>query len=206
MNVAVLRNIFHQQIIGLLQFLDCRGHGADVADAVFVLGAIDKAVEILAVGADVHVENCGLQPLGVFLADDRFLGGIHAANRRTPAVIAGCVAGTDALNEGDLLRFLAVGNPLDMAEERTGSRQNPLKLNAGDDIFINAVTVFAAESGIKYFKAGRSNDSADFNCFFFKCHIVVDGLGDTGINALVTLGADAAVKAAARLRPWPALR
>ena len=53
----------------------------------------------------------------MLFSDDRFLRRVHTANRRTPAIITGYIAGPDALNEGDLFRFLAVGNSLHMAEE-----------------------------------------------------------------------------------------
>ena len=78
---AVFLNVFDEQIFRLLEFLDGRRHGPDIADAVFPLGAVHKAVEILAVGADIHEENRGFQVLGVFLADDRLLRGVHAADR-----------------------------------------------------------------------------------------------------------------------------
>ncbi|OQC72775.1 MAG: hypothetical protein BWX45_00794 [Deltaproteobacteria bacterium ADurb.Bin002] len=197
---AVGVGVFDQQVVGLLQFLDGGRHGADVADAVFVLGAVHEPVEILAVGADVHVENRGLQPLGVFLADDRLFGGVHTADRRAPAVAAGNIAGADALNEGDLFGLLAVGNSLHMAEEGAGRGQDALKLQGRDDVLVNAVAVFTAFAGVEDFKAGRRNHGADFNRFFFHFHIVVDGLGDTGLDALITFGADAAGQAAMRFR------
>ncbi|OPY87848.1 MAG: hypothetical protein A4E71_00822 [Smithella sp. PtaU1.Bin162] len=197
---AILIYIFDKQIIGLLHFLDNRRHRTDVANAVFFFGAIDKAVEILTVGTDVHVENCRLQTFGVLLADYRLFGCIHTAHRRAPAVVAGNVAGTDALNEGDFFRFLAVGNSLDMAEERTGRGQNPFKLNGRHHIFINAVAVFPAQPCIEYFKAGRGNHGTDFNRFFFYFHLMVNGLGDTGINALIAFGTYSAGQAPARFR------
>ncbi len=54
---------------------------ADEADAV-LLGPIVVALEILAVGANVHVKNRRIQRrMGMLLGDDRLFNGIHAANR-----------------------------------------------------------------------------------------------------------------------------
>jgi len=184
----------------LLKFLDRRGHGADITNSVFVLSPIDEAVEVLAVGADIHEENRRFQSLGVFLADDGLLGGIHTTHGRTPTVAAGGVPGAHALDEGDFMRFTTIADPLDMPEIGAGGGEDPLELDAGDDVLIDTVAVLAPEPCVKDFEARGGDDGPDLDGFFFKGVIVVDGAGDAGIDALVAFRADPAGQASLRLR------
>jgi hypothetical protein len=102
-----------------------------------------KALEIFAVGAHVHEEDSGLEiRAGVLLGDDRLLNGIHAADAGTIGMGAGLgVPGTDALQPGNLLGLGFVGRPDEMAPERPGGGEYPLKLQAGDHAGQVAVTI-----------------------------------------------------------------
>jgi len=87
-----------------------------------------------------------------------------------------------------------------MAEIGTRSGEDAFKLDAGDHILIDTVTIFAAQTGVKNLKTGSGNHRADFDGLFRKGVVMVDGLGDAGIDALVALGADPAGQAALGLR------
>ena len=197
---SILIYIFNEQIVCLLQFLNRRRHRTDITDAVFFLGAVNKTVKVLTMGADIHIENGRLQSFGVFLADNRFFGGIHTAHGRTPTVVTGNIARTDALNESNLFRFFAVGDSLHMAEEGTRRGENSFKLNCRNNIFVNTVAVFSAQARVENFKTGRGNHGADFNYLFCWFHIVINRLGDTGFHALIAFRADAAIEATHRFR------
>ena len=79
-----------------------------------------------------------------------------------------------------------------MTEIRTRGRQDALELDAGHHVGIGSEAIFPTEPGVKHFKPGRCNDGAHFNAFFGIGVVMVDGPGDAGFDALVTLGADAA--------------
>ena len=76
------------QIVRTGNALHAMNTGTHKTDAQF-LGAIVILFELLPVSTHVHKEDGGLQvPFGVFLGDDRFLDGIHAADARAVPVVA----------------------------------------------------------------------------------------------------------------------
>ena len=194
--LAVFLHVGDEQVLGLLELLHGGRHGADVPDAVLVLGAVHEPVEILAVGADVHEEDGRLEALGVLLADDGLLGGVHAAHAGAPGIAAVGVAGAHALDEGDLLGLLVVGQPLDVAEVGAGRGEDALELDGGDHVGVGAEAVLAAQPRLEGFEPGGGDDRAHLHRFHLVGVVVVDGLGDAGVHALVALGADAAAQAA----------
>jgi len=129
-----------------------------------VLGPVVIFLEILAVGADIHVEDGGVQvAAGMLLGDDRFLDGIHTADGRTVTVVATVqIARTDALEPGDAGRILVVAGPDHVALEGAGGREYALELHGGHDIGPLAVTVGLAVGGVEGVEAGGQNHATDF--------------------------------------------
>ena len=150
-----------QVAVGALR-LDAVDAATDETDARFILGPLEILVEILAVGPHIHIEDRRRQPRDVILGDDRLLDRVHAADRRAVAVAAQVlVAGTDALQEGDLGDRLAVGGTDQMALGRSGGRQIALELEGGDDVRHDAVAPDLGRPGIVGLKAGGEDDGAD---------------------------------------------
>jgi hypothetical protein len=56
--------------------------GADIANSVILFCPLNVFIEILPVSPHIHIENGGLDLRSMFLRNDRFLGGVHAANGR----------------------------------------------------------------------------------------------------------------------------
>jgi len=135
---------------------------ADEIDPGF-LGPVVILLEILAVGADIHVEDGGVQvAAGVLLGDDRFLDGVHAADGRTVAVVATVqIARTDALEPGDAGRILVVAGPDHVALEGAGGREDALELHGGHDIGPLAVAVGLAVGRVEGVEPGGHNHAAD---------------------------------------------
>src|SRR3990172_2924170 len=198
---AVLHDVSNHEVFRLLQFLHTGRDRADITDAVFFLCPVYKTVEIFAVGPYIHEEDRRFQIVRVLLAHDRLFGGIHAAYGRAPTVAAGGIPRTDTLYEGNLFWLLSVGKPLDMAEIGAGSRKNPFKLDARNDVFVAAETVFAADAGIKNFKARGGDYRAHFQPVFLKSFFMPQSAGNADLNALVTFGTDPAIQAAAGFAP-----
>ncbi len=55
--------------------------------------------------------------------------------------------------------------------------------------------------GVIGLAAGRQDDGADVDFFYFGLLAVIDSMGQTGIHALIALAAIAAVQAAGRFSP-----
>src|SRR3990170_2604745 len=91
--------------------------------------------------------------------------------------------------------------PLDMAEIGAGSRKNPFKLDARNDVFVAAETVFAADAGIKNFKARGGDYRAHFQAVFLESFFMPQSAGNADLNALVAFGTDPAIQAAAGFAP-----
>ncbi len=103
-------DVLQKEIVGFRHRIHGMDPGTDKTDPPFFLGPIVIFFEFLAVGAHIHKENGRIQGMrAVFLGNNRLLDGIHTANRRAVAVVAMIdVPGTDALEPGDLFRFLMV--------------------------------------------------------------------------------------------------
>jgi len=96
-------------------------------------------LEAFAEGAQVHEEDVALQTFAEMLfGDDGFFGGIHAANGRT--VVALEISRTNALQESNPLRLLAVERPANVAGVGSGGGENPLELQRREHIRKAAVT------------------------------------------------------------------
>ena len=83
-----------------------------------------------------------------------------------------------------------------MAAGRPGGIGHPLELKAGYHVVISPVSVLSHHRGVEGFKAGGHNYVADLYLYELLFLIEVDGLGLAGGQALLAVGADAAVKAA----------
>ena len=94
-------------------------------------------------------------------SDHRLLGRDHAADRRAVLIAAAGIARTDALNPGDAFGWFAVRPPDNMAVEGPGSREHALELDAGHNIRVPAVTVFALLPRIEFFKTGGQDNRTD---------------------------------------------
>ena len=85
-----------------------RDVASDEADPGQLLGPLVEALEVLAVGADVVVEDRRLGVGVVVLRQDHLLLGVRAADRRAVGVAArDDLPGADAVDPGDLVRMLA---------------------------------------------------------------------------------------------------
>ena len=96
-------------VVGDRVFLDDRRVAPEEAHAGEVLGPLVVALEVLAVGAHVVVEDRALRVRVVVLRQDDLLLGVGAADRRAVRVAAlDHLAGADALDPGDVVRVLQV--------------------------------------------------------------------------------------------------
>ena len=134
--------IAHRQIAGFRNLVDGVDPRLFKADALLVPGAQEILFIILAKGAHVHVENDRFQvPVDVLLGNHGFLGGVHAADRRTVAVAAAVfVPRPHTLQPGDALGFFTVQRPHDMTEIGAAGRENsfePFSWSRHWDIFRN---------------------------------------------------------------------
>ena len=105
----------HAEVLRPGHLVGSRDEGADVSHAQLVLRPVAVAVEILSEGAEIEEEDGYLQARFVFLGQDRFLGGSHAANRGAIIVVAPVIARTDALDERQPLGWLAVTGTKDVS-------------------------------------------------------------------------------------------
>ena len=140
------------QVVAAADRVDRVHPAADEAHAVLLFGAVVEAFEILAVGAHVHEEDGAVQILvsGVLLGDDRLLDGVHAADRGAVSVVALVhVPRADALEPGDFLRFLVVGQAHQVAARGAGGRQHALELHGGDHVRELGVVVSVELGGVK---------------------------------------------------------
>jgi len=139
--------------------------GPDESNSSFLLGLIVISLEILSIGAHVHEENGTIQGTGgMFFRNHGLLDRIHAADRGTVSVIAPVnVSGTHTLEPGNLLRFLFIRRPLEMACVRACGAQNSLEFKARDHVRILSIVIGFIPGGIKGSKPRRKNHGAHFN-------------------------------------------
>ena len=86
------------------------------------------------------------------------------------------VARTGALNEGDVLGFLPVGRPHQLAAGRTERVQHALELDAGDHIGVTIVAVGLDLVGIVRFPAGGPDHGTDLELDRRFLHAEIDGV------------------------------
>jgi hypothetical protein len=67
------------------------------------------------------------------------------------------------------------------------------------------ITVRFIGGRVKGLEAGSHNHRTDLDSPFHWLHLIIDGLGQTGLNTLITLGADTALKTPLGLSPGPIL-
>ena len=125
------------------------GVAADEADPGELLGPLVKTLEVLAVGADVVVED-GASGFGVVvLGQDHLFLGVGAADRRAVAVLPrGDPPGAHAVNPGDVVRVLLVRPAQDLALVGAGCAEQPLVVHAGDHVFELFVPVIPVQGRV----------------------------------------------------------
>ena len=96
------------------------------------------------------------------------------------------VARTDALQPGDLLRYLAIRRALYATLGRAGATGHSLELEAGNDIGIAPITQFLSRSRVVEFVPCRQDDGTHTDLFEPFLLVQVDGLGRAGLFALAT--------------------
>jgi len=177
---------------------------ANKAHPDFVPGAIVVTLEVLAVSAHVHKENGGIQRFfGMFLGNDRFLDGVHAAHAGTVSMSALLeVAGADTLEPCNLLGFGLIGRPHQVSLEGTGGTQNALEFHTGDNVGVPAIAVGVVNVGVKRFKTRRQNDRTHVENPLHRLLFVRHGLGRTGRHTHVAFGTNPAGDTARRFSQY----
>ena len=176
----------HDHVLAVSVRVDLGHTAADVLRPVFLDSPAGELVIAFAHGADVHVENIGLGIRDVVLGQDGLLRGVHAAEAGAEVPAAGGISGPDALDEGDLLRFLAVGGAHDVTAGGAGGVEQALVLQRGDDVGVFASAVLLVHGPVHEVITGGGDDAADLFRDELILHLVIDGL--CGAH----LGADAA--------------
>ncbi|OPY06355.1 MAG: hypothetical protein A4E66_02236 [Syntrophus sp. PtaB.Bin001] len=105
------------------------------------------------------------------------------------------IAGPDALYPGNPFGLPAVIETDDMPAIGSGSGKHPLKLNAGDNIFVTRKAEFSLASGVVLLEAGGQDDGADIQFHDFVSHGVIHSLLIAGRNTGHAFGALGAVQA-----------
>ncbi len=142
-----------------------------------LLRPLVEALEILAVGPDVVVEDRRLHVGVVILGEDHLLLGVRAADRRTIGVSArNDLPGADAVDPRDPVRMLPVGRTPDLALVRAGGAEQALEVETGDDVLVGAVAVVAPHPGIERLVAGRQHDRPDLDLHLLGHLVEIDGV------------------------------
>ena len=114
------------------------------------------------------------------------------------------IPGPNALQPGNLFRFLTVGWPLQMAHSGTCCTQEPLKLHTGHNIRVGGVVIGIEPAGIKGFKPGRQDHRAHIELQLFNSLFMgFEGysLSLTRFHTLVAFAASTTVETPLRLGP-----
>src|SRR5271166_1553346 len=126
-----------------------------------------------AAGADVHIEDMGLSVMHLVLVKHRVLGGVHAADFAAVGQTFGIVAGAHATDKHHTLRNGAVRRPLENTAGGAESRNQSLKLERVNDIFVLPVAVLAVTC------------QPGFILFFGNAVELVSGGHDDGANTFL---------------------
>jgi len=119
---------------------------------MLLFSPLNERFKALAVGPKIYIEDRGLDLGIVLLGHDGLFGGVHAADRRTIALVAK-IAGAHALNERDLLWWLLIRRPLNFSPSRAGGAQQALELWACEHIRITPEAVLARKPRVVRLKA-----------------------------------------------------
>ena len=163
LDLARVGRVAHRHPVVAGARLDRVRAGAHEAHAL-VLGPLVKPVEILAVAADVHEEEGLLQTAagGVLGGHERLLDRVHAAHARAVAVLALVgVARAHALDPRDAPGLGVVRWPHQMPHPRPARREQPLVLEAGDDVRDALVAVEVEPRRVEGFEARSEDHRAD---------------------------------------------
>ena len=165
--------------------LDGVGPGFDEPDP-FGLGILVVTLKLLVMAAQVHVKN-GLAmtiAAGVLGGDQALLHRVHAADRGAVTVaIAGGVPGTDALDPGHLVGFLAVRGPHQVAQKGAPGGEQPFVLHAGNHIRDAAVAEGGQGGGVEGLVARGQDDGADLEGPSLLFVVEIDGPGGAELDA-----------------------
>ncbi len=108
----------------------------DETDIVQFLCALIEALEILAVGADIVMEDGRIQLLVVIFRQNHLFLGVGAADRRAITVAAlEHLTRTNALDPGDLLRMGKIGRAQHIPFVGASRANDPLEVETGDHVF-----------------------------------------------------------------------
>ena len=162
-------------------FSQARNAGADVIDPVQRTRALVVRLIVFAVGALIHQENAAVYICSdALLGQDRFLGCVHAANAGTPGMLL--LAGTDALQPGDLLRRLASPRRDELAVQRAVVADQALEFQACQHARKARVTIFLILVGVEKLVPGREHDGGDMQRLFLGDGFQIDRVGRTGLD------------------------
>ena len=126
--------IFIRDRQALIRVLRNRGGATTHIAHPVVGGPAVVLLKILAVGSQVHVEDCRLRTGGVFKRDQRLFRGVHAADLRAVGVATLEAARSDTLDPGYPCGLVAVGRTGNFAVGRPGCRNDPLVLERREDV------------------------------------------------------------------------
>jgi hypothetical protein len=96
---------------------------------------------------------------------------------------------TDTVDESDALGSFSIRWPSQPATRRARQADHTLKLDAREDVWVNAVAILALELGVKRSKAWGQKDGISVQGFHSVRHVQIDGTSGTGLHALATTGA-----------------
>ena len=189
---VVLGHIADDEVIAVRRLFDRRHLTANIANVVVVLRAVIKTLETFPESPEIDVEATifyidledSCFDIGfMFLGDDCFLGGVHAAHRRAIRVSAGRVAGTHALDPCDPLGRPTVGRAFQVSLGRARSAEDALELYSRQHIGIPPKTVFGFSRRIKGIEAAGQDYRTDFQILFSVLYSIVNGSGGTDLFA-----------------------
>ena len=163
---------------------------------VFALGAFIVTVESLSKCTHIHEVDISVKLAGrMFLRNDGFLRGVHAAYRRT-VLIAHEVPRANALQERNTSGLPVVGRSDQMPAIGTRSTQHSLELRRRHNICKTLIVVFEPVVRVIPIKTGRQYDRSDMELDVLSLLLEVDGLGVTdglACSAVSGLKVDTAV-------------
>ncbi len=163
LDFPLFRNITKREVVAVMERVDGMDPAPDEPDAL-LLGPVVKSFEILAVGPDVHIKNGTFQVIsGMLLCDNRFLDGIHAANRRAIGIVATVeIPGPHTLEPRHLFGFLVIRQPDQVPAGGAGGRQDPFHLHGGDHVGVISIFIGIETGWIEGFETGGQYHGTDF--------------------------------------------